>query len=125
MARIAGVDLPKNKPVFIGLERIYGIGIPLAMKILAQLDIEPNKKVKDLNEEEISKLKNLIENLKVEGALKAEIQRNIKRLIDIKCYRGIRHLKGLPVRGQRTRHNARTRKGPRGNIFKRKKKGGQ
>jgi len=125
MARIAGVDLPKNKPVFIGLERIYGIGIPLAMKILAQLDIEPNKKVKDLTEEEISKLKNLIENLKVEGALKAEIQRNIKRLIDIKCYRGIRHLKGLPVRGQRTRHNARTRKGPRGNIFKRKKKGGQ
>jgi len=125
MARIAGVDLPKNKPVFIGLERIYGIGIPLAMKILAQLDIEPNKKVKDLNEEEISKLKSVIENLKVEGALKAEIQRNIKRLIDIKCYRGIRHLKGLPVRGQRTRHNARTRKGPRGNIFKRKKKGGQ
>ncbi|MDT7880614.1 MAG: 30S ribosomal protein S13 [Candidatus Hydrothermia bacterium] len=125
MARIAGVDLPKNKPVFIGLERIYGIGIPLAMKILAQLDIEPNKKVKDLTEEEISKLKNVIENLKVEGALKAEIQRNIKRLIDIKCYRGIRHLKGLPVRGQRTRHNARTRKGPRGNIFKRKKKGGQ
>ncbi|MFZ8847344.1 MAG: 30S ribosomal protein S13 [Candidatus Hydrothermia bacterium] len=125
MARIAGVDLPKNKPVFIGLERIYGIGIPLAMKILAQLDIEPNKKVKDLTEEEISKLKNVIENLRVEGALKAEIQRNIKRLIDIKCYRGIRHLKGLPVRGQRTRHNARTRKGPRGNIFKRKKKGGQ
>jgi small subunit ribosomal protein S13 len=125
MARIAGVDLPKNKPVFIGLERIYGIGIPLAMKILAQLDIEPNKKVKDLTEEEISKLRNVIENLKVEGALKAEIQRNIKRLIDIKCYRGIRHLKGLPVRGQRTRHNARTRKGPRGNIFKRKKKGGQ
>jgi small subunit ribosomal protein S13 len=125
MARIAGVDLPKNKPVFIGLERIYGIGIPLAMKILAQLDIEPNKKVKDLTEEEISNLKNVIENLKVEGALKAEIQRNIKRLIDIKCYRGIRHLKGLPVRGQRTRHNARTRKGPRGNIFKRKKKGGQ
>ncbi len=125
MARIAGVDLPKNKPVFIGLERIYGIGIPLAMKILAQLDIEPNKRVKDLTEEEISKLKNVVENLKVEGALKAEIQRNIKRLIDIKCYRGIRHLKGLPVRGQRTRHNARTRKGPRGNIFKRKKKGGQ
>ncbi|MEO0225298.1 MAG: 30S ribosomal protein S13, partial [candidate division WOR-3 bacterium] len=104
MARIAGVDLPKNKPVFIGLERIYGIGIPLAMKILAQLDIEPNKRVKDLTEEEISKLKNVVENLKVEGALKAEIQRNIKRLIDIKCYRGIRHLKGLPVRGQRTRH---------------------
>lgn len=125
MARIAGVDLPKNKPVFIGLERIYGIGIPLAMKILAQLDIEPNKRVKDLTEEEIAKLKNVIENLKVEGALKAEIQRNIKRLMDIKCYRGIRHLKGLPVRGQRTRHNARTRKGPRGNIFKRKKKGGQ
>ncbi len=124
MARIAGVDLPKNKPVFIGLERIYGIGIPLAMKILAQLDIEPNKKVK-INRRRNSKLKNVIENLKVEGALKAEIQRNIKRLIDIKCYRGIRHLKGLPVRGQRTRHNARTRKGPRGNIFKRKKKGGQ
>ncbi|MEO0144304.1 MAG: 30S ribosomal protein S13 [candidate division WOR-3 bacterium] len=125
MARIAGVDLPKNKPVFIGLERIYGIGIPLAMKILAQLDIQPDKRVKDLTEEEIAKLKNVIENLRVEGALRAEIQRNIKRLIDIKCYRGIRHLKGLPVRGQRTRHNARTRKGPRGNIFKRKRKGGQ
>ncbi|MCS7244853.1 MAG: 30S ribosomal protein S13 [candidate division WOR-3 bacterium] len=124
MARIAGVDLPKNKPVFIGLERIYGIGIPLAMKILAQTDIDPNKRVKDLTEEEVSKLKNIVENLRVEGALKAEIQRNIKRLMDIKCYRGIRHLKGLPVRGQRTRHNARTRKGPRGNIFKRKKKGG-
>ncbi len=125
MARIAGVDLPKNKPVFIGLERIYGIGIPLAMKILAQLDIEPNKRVKDLTEEEIAKLRNVIEDLRVEGALRAEIQRNIKRLVDIKCYRGIRHQKGLPVRGQRTRHNARTRKGPRGNIFKRKKKGGQ
>ncbi|MEO0202785.1 MAG: 30S ribosomal protein S13 [candidate division WOR-3 bacterium] len=124
MARIAGVDLPKNKPVFIGLERIYGIGIPLAMKILAELDIDPDKRVKDLTEEEIAKLKNVIENIKVEGALRAEIQRNIKRLIDIKCYRGIRHLKGLPVRGQRTRHNARTRKGPRGNIFKRRRKGG-
>ncbi len=124
MARIAGVDLPKNKPVFIGLERIYGIGIPLAMKILAELDIDPDKRVKDLTEEEIAKLRNVIENIKVEGALRAEIQRNIKRLIDIKCYRGIRHLKGLPVRGQRTRHNARTRKGPRGNIFKRRRKGG-
>ncbi len=125
MARIAGVDLPKNKPIFIGLERIYGIGIPLAMRILAQLDIEPDKRVRDLTEEEIAKLKNIVEDLRVEGALRAEIQRNIKRLIDIKCYRGIRHQKGLPVRGQRTRHNARTRKGPRGNIFKRKKKGGQ
>jgi small subunit ribosomal protein S13 len=122
MARIAGVDLPKNKPTFIALERIYGIGIPLAFKILAKTNINPNKRVKDLSEEEISKLRLEIENMRVEGALRAEIQRNIKRLIDIKCYRGIRHEKGLPVRGQRTRHNARTRKGPRGNIFKRRRK---
>ncbi len=123
MARIAGVDLPKNKKIFVALDRIFGIGIPLSLKILAETGVDPDKKVKDLSEEEIARLRSYIDNLKVEGALRAEIQRNIKRLIDINCYRGIRHKLGLPVRGQRTRHNARTRKGPRGNIFKRRRKG--
>ncbi len=123
MARIAGVDLPKNKKIFVALDRIFGIGIPLSLRILAETGVDPDKKVKDLSEEEIARLRSYIDNLKVEGALRAEIQRNIKRLIDINCYRGIRHKLGLPVRGQRTRHNARTRKGPRGNIFKRRRKG--
>ncbi len=115
--------MPKNKKIFVALDRIFGIGIPLSLKILAETGVDPDKKVKDLSEEEIARLRSYIDNLKVEGALRAEIQRNIKRLIDINCYRGIRHKLGLPVRGQRTRHNARTRKGPRGNIFKRRRKG--
>ncbi len=123
MARIAGVDLPKNKKIYVALDRIFGIGIPLSLKILAETGVDPDKKVKDLTEEEIARLRSFIDGLKVEGALRAEIQRNIKRLIDINSYRGIRHKLGLPVRGQRTRHNARTRKGPRGNIFKRRRKG--
>ncbi len=123
MARIAGVDLPKNKKIYVALDRIFGIGIPLSLKILAETGVDPDKKVKDLTEEEIARLRSYIDGLKVEGALRAEIQRNIKRLIDINSYRGIRHKLGLPVRGQRTRHNARTRKGPRGNIFKRRRKG--
>ncbi|MEN3045750.1 MAG: 30S ribosomal protein S13 [Candidatus Hydrothermales bacterium] len=122
MARIAGVDLPKNKKIEVALTYIYGIGPSNSKEILRKTGVDPNKKVRDLSPEEISKLQSAIEGLKVEGALRMEVARNIKRLMDIGCYRGIRHKLGLPVRGQRTRHNARTRKGPRGNIFRRIKK---
>jgi len=122
MARIAGVDLPRNKRIEIGLTYIFGIGISTSRKILSATGVDPNKRVKDLTPDEVTKLRSEVEKYKVEGALRAEIQRNIKRLVDIGCYRGIRHKTGLPVRGQRTRSNARTRKGPRGNIFKRGKK---
>ncbi len=122
MARIAGVDLPRNKKVWVGLTYIFGIGRSTAWKIIRDSGVDPDKRVKDLTEEEIAKLRAEVDKYKVEGALRAEIQRNIKRLIDIGCYRGLRHKMGLPVRGQRTRSNARTRKGPRGNIFKKRKK---
>ncbi len=122
MARIAGVNIPRNKPVFISLTYIYGIGRSTSEKILKATDIDPHKRVKDLTPDEVTRLRAEVEKYKVEGALRAEVQRNIKRLIEIGCYRGIRHQLGLPVRGQRTRHNARTRKGPRGNIFKKRKK---
>lgn len=122
MARIAGVDLPRNKRIEIGLTYIFGIGLSTSRKILATTGVDPNKRVKDLTPDEVTKLRSEVEKYKVEGALRAEIQRNIKRLVDIGCYRGIRHKTGLPLRGQRTRSNARTRKGPRGNIFKRGKK---
>ncbi|MEN3045262.1 MAG: 30S ribosomal protein S13 [Candidatus Hydrothermales bacterium] len=122
MARIAGVDLPKNKKIEIALTYIYGIGPSNSKEILKKTGVDPNKKVRDLSTEEIGKLQGAIESLKVEGALRMEVARNIKRLVDIGCYRGIRHKIGLPVRGQRTRHNARTRKGPRGNIFRKLKK---
>ncbi len=122
MARVGGVDLPKNKKVSIGLTRIFGIGYARAMEICAKEGIDPDKRVKDLTDDEVARLRKAVEEYKIEGALRAEIQQNIKRLIDIGCYRGIRHKLGLPVRGQRTRSNARTRKGPRGNMFKRKKK---
>ncbi len=122
MARIAGVDIPRNKPVWVSLTYIYGIGRSTARKILEATGIDPQKRVKDLTPDEVTKLRAETEKYKVEGALRAEVQRNIKRLIDIGCYRGLRHQAGLPVRGQRTRHNARTRKGPRGNIFKKKRK---
>jgi small subunit ribosomal protein S13 len=122
MARIAGVDIPRDKPIWIALSYIYGIGPSLAMNMLAKTGINYRKRTRELTDEEIQKIRQEVENYKVEGALRAEIQRNIKRLIDINCYRGIRHKLGLPVRGQRTRHNARTRKGPRGNIFARLKK---
>ncbi len=122
MARIAGVDLPQNKRLEIALTYIYGIGKSTAMKILKDTGIDPAKKVKDLTNEEVAKLRKEIENnYKVEGALRTEIAMNIKRLKDIKCYRGIRHIRGLPVRGQRTRTNARTRKGPRRTIANKKK----
>ncbi|MGH7889495.1 MAG: 30S ribosomal protein S13 [Thermodesulfobacteriota bacterium] len=121
MARIAGVDLPKDKRIEAALPYIYGIGASSAKKILAKTGINPDKRVKDLTEEEITKLRQIIESeYKVEGALRGEVAMNIKRLIDIGSYRGMRHRKGLPVRGQRTKTNARTRKGPRKTVGTRK-----
>lgn len=121
MARIAGVDLPKDKRIEAALPYIYGIGSPSSKKILEKTGIDPNTRVHQLTEEQIAKLRSVIETeFKVEGALRAEVALNTKRLIDIGCYRGLRHRKGLPVRGQRTRTNARTRKGPRKTIGTRK-----
>ena len=125
MARIAGVDLPRNKRVEIGLTYIFGVGLSISRKILQATGVNPDKRVKDLTPEEVAKLREEVAKYKVEGALKAEIARSIKRLIDIGCYRGLRHQAGLPVRGQRTRSNARTRKGPRGNMLKRARKKGK
>jgi len=117
MARIAGVELPPNKRVEVALTYIYGIGLSSSRKILERTNINPDTRVKDLTESEIANLRNIIEKeYKVEGDLRQEISMNIKRLIDIKCYRGMRHLRNLPVRGQRTRTNARTRKGPRKTV---------
>ena len=121
MARIAGVDLPNNKRVEIGLTYIYGIGLPTSKKILAATGVNPDVRVKDLDENDISKLREYIEhNLHVEGDLRSEVSLNIKRLMEIGCYRGVRHRKGLPVRGQSTKQNARTRKGPRRTVAKKK-----
>ncbi len=123
MARIAGIDLPKEKRVEIGLTYIFGIGLSTSKKILAQTGVNPDTRVKDLTEEDIAKLRDVIEKeYKVEGELRSEIANNIKRLMDIGCYRGIRHRRGLPVRGQRTKTNARTRKGPRKTVGGKKKK---
>ncbi len=113
MARIAGVDLPKNKRIEIGLTYIYGIGRPSARKILTEAKVPFDVKTDDLTEEQIVAIRKVLENYTVEGDLRKEVSLRIKRLIDLNCYRGIRHMKGLPVRGQRTRTNARTRKGPR------------
>ena len=114
MARIAGIDLPKNKVVEIGLTAIYGIGRTSAKKIMAEAGIEASKRIKDLTEDEEAKIREIIErDYVVEGDLKREVSLNIKRLMEIGCYRGIRHKRKLPVRGQRTKTNARTRKGPR------------
>ncbi|WP_206885149.1 30S ribosomal protein S13 [Alicyclobacillus mali (ex Roth et al. 2021)] len=122
MARIAGVDLPREKRVEIGLTYIYGIGRTTSNKILAATGIDPNKRVRDLTEDEVVRLRDEIErNYKVEGDLRREVAMNIKRLIDIGCYRGVRHRRGLPVRGQRTKTNARTRKGPRRTVAGKKK----
>lgn len=122
MARISGVDLPREKRVEIGLTYIYGIGLTSARKILMAARVDPNKRVKDLNEEEVGRLRSIIESdYKVEGAKRTEVAMSIKRLMEIGCYRGLRHRRGLPVRGQRTRTNARTRKGPRkGGVVKKK-----
>ena len=121
MARIAGVDLPRDKRVEIGLTYIFGIGLKTSQKILAATGVNPDIRVKDLSEEDSQKLRREIEdNYKVEGDLRREISMNIKRLIDIGCYRGTRHRLGLPVRGQRTKTNARTRKGPRRTVANKK-----
>lgn len=122
MARIAGVDLPKNKRGVIGLTYIFGIGKITASKILASVGIDENKKINDWTEDEVLAVRQEIENTtKVEGQLRSEIQINIKRLMDIGCYRGLRHRRGLPVRGQRTKTNSRTRKGRRKTIAGKKK----
>ena len=122
MARIAGVDLPREKRVEIGLTYIFGIGVATSQEILKQTDVSPDTRVKDLSEQEISRLRDYIEhNVKVEGDLRREVSLNIKRLVEVGCYRGIRHRRGLPVRGQNTKQNARTRKGPKRTIAGKKK----
>jgi len=122
MARISGIDLPKNKRGEIGLTYIYGIGRSTAQGILAKASIDVNKKVKDWNDEEQTTIRNIITaEFKVEGQLRSEVQMSIKRLLDIACYRGLRHRKGLPLRGQRTRTNSRTRKGRRKTVAGKKK----
>ncbi|WP_010498838.1 30S ribosomal protein S13 [Paenibacillus elgii] len=122
MARIAGVDLPRDKRVVIALTYIFGIGNTTAQKIVAQTGINADTRVRDLTEDEVSKIREAIDKtLKVEGDLRREIALNIKRLIEIGCYRGVRHRRGLPVRGQRTKTNARTRKGPRRTVANKKK----
>jgi small subunit ribosomal protein S13 len=128
LARIAGIDLPRDKRVEVGLTYIFGLGQSSSQKILQTTSIDPNKRVKDLTEEEVTKLRREIEsNYKVEGALRAEVSQNIRRLLDIGSYRGLRHRRGLPVRGQRTRTNARTRKGPKksSGVVKKKKRPGK
>jgi len=124
MARIAGVDLPKDKRIEIALTYIFGIGLPTAKKILDRTGVNPDVRVKAMSEEDAQKIRREIEdNIKVEGDLRREVSMNIKRLIEIGCYRGIRHKIGLPVRGQRTKTNARTRKGPRRTVANKKQAG--
>jgi len=126
MARISGVNIPLNKRVEIGLTYIYGIGRPTSNRILTQVGIEPDRKVRDLSEEDVIKLREAIDgNLVVEGDLRREVSQNIKRLQEIGCYRGLRHRRGLPVRGQNTKTNARTRKGPKRMQVAGKKKAGK
>ena len=123
MARIAGVDLPREKRAEIGLTYIYGIGRATANEILAKAEINPDTRIKDLSDDEVNTLRRIIDtDFLVEGDLRREIALNIKRLRDIKCYRGIRHAKSLPLRGQKTKTNARTRKGPRKTVSRKKKK---
>ena len=123
MARLVGVDLPRNKRVEIGLTYIYGIGLSTSKKILAETGVNPDTRTDDLTEEELSRLRDYIQNnLTVEGDLHREVSQNVKRLMEIGCYRGLRHRRGLPVRGQRTHTNARTRKGPRKQIGGKKNK---
>jgi len=123
LARISGVDLPRDKRVEIGLTYIYGIGRPTSLQILAKTGINPDTRVRDLTEDEVAKLRETIDKEhKVEGDLRREVSLNIKRLMEIGCYRGLRHRRGLPVRGQRTKTNARTRKGPSRTVGIRRKK---
>ena len=122
MARLVGVALPRDKRIEVGLTYIYGIGLTTSKKILADTGVNPDVRVKDLTEDDLTKLRDYIQaNLKVEGDLHREVSQNVKRLMEIGCYRGLRHRKGLPVRGQRTHTNARTRKGPRKQIGGKKK----
>lgn len=122
MARIAGVDLPRDKRVEIGITYIFGIGLSTAQKIIKETGINPDTRVKDLTEQEINSLREYIEHhVKVEGDLRREVSLNIKRLVEIGCYRGVRHRRGLPVRGQNTKQNARTRKGPKKQVAGKKK----
>ncbi|MBA4250892.1 MAG: 30S ribosomal protein S13 [Chlorobiaceae bacterium] len=122
MARISGVDLPKSKKVYFGIQYIYGIGPQIAKEILEKAKVDPNKKVSSLSEAEVAEIRSVIQgDYKVEGALRSEVQQNIKRLMDIGSYRGLRHRRGLPVRGQRTRTNSRTRKGKRKTVAGKKK----
>ena len=125
MARIVGVDLPVNKHVEIGLTYIYGIGRSLSQSILQRAGVDPMVRVKDLSEDEVRKITKVIQDEKVEGDLRKDVAMNIKRLMEIGCYRGVRHRRGLPVRGQRTHTNARTRKGPRRATVAKKKKAGK
>jgi len=123
LARIAGVDLPREKRVEIGLTYIYGIGLSRSQEILKNTGVNPDTRVRNLTEEEVVKLRDYIDkNLKIEGDLRRELSQNIKRLMEIGCYRGLRHRRGLPVRGQRTHTNARTRKGPRRTVGAKRKK---
>jgi small subunit ribosomal protein S13 len=122
LARIAGIDLPKQKKSYIGLTYIYGIGQSLAKEILARAGVNPEKKVSELTEQEVAQIRSVMtSDYKVEGALRSEVQQNIKRLMDIGAYRGLRHRRGLPVRGQRTKTNSRTRKGKRRTVAGKKK----
>ncbi|WAA09408.1 30S ribosomal protein S13 [Fervidibacillus albus] len=121
MARIAGIDIPRDKRVVISLTYIYGIGRPTAQKILAEAGISEDTRVRDLTEEEVNKIRDLVDKLKVEGDLRREVSLNIKRLMEIGSYRGLRHRRGLPVRGQNTKNNARTRKGPKKTVANKKK----
>ena len=126
MARIAGVNIPLNKRVEIGLTYIYGVGQPTSAKLLAELGISPDTYVRDLTDDEVSKLRDIIDrDLMVEGDLRRERSQNVKRLMEIGCYRGMRHRRGLPVRGQKTKTNARTRKGPKRMSIAGKKKAGK
>src|SRR3989441_4105190 len=122
MARIAGIDIPRDKRVEISLTYIYGIGLTTSRKILERTHVDPNTRVRDLTEEEVNRLREVIDRgYKVEGELRREVDMNIKRLIEIGCYRGMRHRRNLPVRGQRTRTNARTRRGPKKTVAGKKK----
>lgn len=122
MARLVGVDLPRDKRIEVGLTYIYGIGLTTSKKILTETGVDPSVRVKDLTEDDLTKLRDYIQaNIKVEGDLHREVSQNVKRLMEIGCYRGLRHRRGLPVRGQRTHTNARTRKGPRKQIGGKKK----
>lgn len=121
MARIAGVDIPRDKRVVISLTYIYGIGTATSAKILAEAGVSENTRVRDLTEDELGKIREVVDRYRVEGDLRREISLNIKRLIEIGSYRGIRHRRGLPVRGQNTKNNARTRKGPRRTVANKKK----